>query len=522
MKKLYSFAAVLCMTLTAHAEINVVPALSATSYQNQVAVNVAEADATAEDATVWGDWQDLGTASVSYCGAPYSGTKTGAPMWRRDAADGSKHIQYRIDGYLFSNIDGVEARPLVIDIIDDNLYVYPQELPALDIKDQAGNKVERSLSVVDYATATENDVYRVMYHFNTDKNFFEIWLCYYFSDNGEVVNQQYIESITSEAAQTVELPSFMAFGGENGMGFLPAESSAETFMLEYAIVKGSGADAEGKSLADRLEAKDQSLMIMSQMAGQIMVAPAEGPGRYTIAVAAYDINEKLLGTSTCKIYWMPVESWNWESLGEAEVTENFLADVYGFESPTYKVEIQKSVATPGLYRLVNLYGDKYPYAEAVTERTVDFTHYTYLHCEDPAHCYVEETTAGIIMDASGEIFIGSTPQYYSFAYGYPVEAIAEMMPEAFGSLSDGVITFPAGTLMATATVLLDNGYDWLAVGSQGAFKIVLPGKDGVADISAGDNAPAEYYNLQGIRVDNPVPGTLYIRRQGSDATKIVY
>ena len=100
--------------------------------------------------------------------------------------------------------------------------------------------------------------------------------------------------------------------------------------------------------------------------------------------------------------------------------------------------------------------------------------------------------------------------------------IAEMMPEAFGTLSDGVITFPAGTLMATATVLLDNGYDWLAVGSQGAFKIVLPDKDGIADIATDDNAPVEYYNLQGIRVDNPVPGTLYIRRQGSEATKIVY
>ena len=60
--------------------------------------------------------------------------------------------------------------------------------------------------------------------------------------------------------------------------------------------------------------------------------------------------------------------------------------------------------------------------------------------------------------------------------------------------------------MATATVLLDNGYDWLAVGSQGAFKIVLPDKDGIADIATDDNAPVEYYNLQGIRVDNPVPG----------------
>lgn len=34
------------------------------------------------------------------------------------------------------------------------------------------------------------------------------------------------------------------------------------------------------------------------------------------------------------------------------------------------------------------------------------------------------------------------------------------------------------------------------------------------------NAPVEYYNIQGIRVDNPVNG-LYIRRQGSDVSKVL-
>ena len=40
-------------------------------------------------------------------------------------------------------------------------------------------------------------------------------------------------------------------------------------------------------------------------------------------------------------------------------------------------------------------------------------------------------------------------------------------------------------------------------------------------IGAGDNAaPVEYYNLQGIRIDNPANG-IFIRRQGSKAQKIV-
>lgn len=32
--------------------------------------------------------------------------------------------------------------------------------------------------------------------------------------------------------------------------------------------------------------------------------------------------------------------------------------------------------------------------------------------------------------------------------------------------------------------------------------------------------PVEYYNLQGVRVDNPQPG-IYIRRQGSKVSKVL-
>ncbi len=43
---------------------------------------------------------------------------------------------------------------------------------------------------------------------------------------------------------------------------------------------------------------------------------------------------------------------------------------------------------------------------------------------------------------------------------------------------------------------------------------------GVDDIVVDDDAPVEYYNLQGMRVENPTSG-LYIRRQGNKATKIL-
>lgn len=43
---------------------------------------------------------------------------------------------------------------------------------------------------------------------------------------------------------------------------------------------------------------------------------------------------------------------------------------------------------------------------------------------------------------------------------------------------------------------------------------------GIEDIEAEDNnAPVEYYNMQGVRVENPTNG-IYIRRQGNEVTKV--
>lgn len=45
--------------------------------------------------------------------------------------------------------------------------------------------------------------------------------------------------------------------------------------------------------------------------------------------------------------------------------------------------------------------------------------------------------------------------------------------------------------------------------------------NGISAVAADQNAPAVYYNLQGVRVDNPDNG-LYIRVQGNKATKIIF
>jgi hypothetical protein len=52
--------------------------------------------------------------------------------------------------------------------------------------------------------------------------------------------------------------------------------------------------------------------------------------------------------------------------------------------------------------------------------------------------------------------------------------------------------------------------------------LIYPDESGVNNVEVVDNenAPVEYYNLQGVRVVNPQNG-LYIKRQGNKATKVL-
>ena len=51
-------------------------------------------------------------------------------------------------------------------------------------------------------------------------------------------------------------------------------------------------------------------------------------------------------------------------------------------------------------------------------------------------------------------------------------------------------------------------------------KLTVTKGAGIADITADDNAPVEFFNLQGIRVAQPEQGGIYIRRQGSKVQKV--
>jgi hypothetical protein len=54
-----------------------------------------------------------------------------------------------------------------------------------------------------------------------------------------------------------------------------------------------------------------------------------------------------------------------------------------------------------------------------------------------------------------------------------------------------------------------------------ASYVILGGElTGIEDVEFDENAPVEYYNLQGMKVANPEKG-IFIKKQGKKATKVV-
>jgi hypothetical protein len=43
----------------------------------------------------------------------------------------------------------------------------------------------------------------------------------------------------------------------------------------------------------------------------------------------------------------------------------------------------------------------------------------------------------------------------------------------------------------------------------------------IENVAVDNNAPVEFFNLQGVRVANPTPGAIYVKRQGNSATKVL-
>ena len=549
MKKLLLSSACVALACTAFAALTTPKALKSSKAEASTEINLAKLPQMASakkitptPETTWGEWKELGTSTVTFPEEEflYTGTADHVPTFVRTDENDQSHMQYRFDGLLATNtVADIEPSPLYVDVYGNEATVYSQQLPPVSLGEY-DEYYPGPFAICDFAVLYDMESYRMLNQYKANPMSMMLNLCIYDESQGEFEGLIFMGEvgIRLNLKQAFSIPETCVIGGDMGMGLLKVEDlDEEVWSIQYAIIKGDGNIIDFDSnnydtIIDRIINKDENLMIMYWMAGDIMATPMEGPGVYTLGAVAYDENDQVLSTATCTVYNMPNESWNWTSLGKATVSEDFLRNVFtmnldnagiAHDTPAeYEVEIQESNSTPGLYRLVNMYGPSHPYA-AIFEYLNEFPVYTYIDCSSPEFCYIYNMPTGFIVkgDTSGEISLGCEPSIY-FDEGFPYDMVVEEMPEAFGKLADGTNTFPPAQIYLSVPVYKEYfGYDWFGAEmfTENDFTVKLPAGSGISEVNSASESP-EYFDINGRHIDAPAKG-VYILRNGDKVQKVI-
>ena len=169
---------------------------------------------------------------------------------------------------------------------------------------------------------------------------------------------------------------------------------------------------------------------------------------------------------------------NWVSLGMVTVSDDFILPLFSYSPVTYQVEIQENQNTPGIYRLVNLFGEAWGNACANEGLGVPYSTenlYIEINAQDPDGVYFSLQSTGVDL-GYGVMSIGSMGWYYMNS-GNSFDAVKDA--GYMGTLVDGVISFPVN-----GCFIADNDGTYYA-NNNGTFKITLPSET-IANYSVED------------------------------------
>lgn len=210
-------------------------------------------------------------------------------------------------------------------------------------------------------------------------------------------------------------------------------------------------------------------------------------GKYdTITVAIKDAQYTTpYGAST---YTFAAGLSEWKTMSsKGYYRDGIVGSMYGLDITTSQVEIQENVITPGKYRVVSPYGAGTKFYS------------TYVDIDSPVFKWTGETNTSIVIDATDPNFVyvdgdfytglddGMASQgalhvfsyvYYYLLKGNNLDAVKANVPELFGKLEDGVITFPANCLLGN----FDGSMNPVYYVNSADLAVALPGHE-ITDFS---------------------------------------
>lgn len=227
--------------------------------------------------------------------------------------------------------------------------------------------------------------------------------------------------------------------------------------VKYVLVPGVEAE---DVVADIVEGNIETESVTVSGDYQVKVSYS---GRYAIVAVAF-ANGKAVDSNYALFRYEVNATETWRTLGIGTYTESALCELYQAPAATFSVKIEESQDRPGVYRLVNPYGEAFPYnEEGDWDDSKDY--YIEINAQDPNAVFIEQQVTGLNW-GDGEFVIQSTASYY-MDYGYDPDDLKAW--GFYGTLANGVISFPAGGIIATL-----KGEGAYQVDISGNTKIVLP------------------------------------------------
>ena len=162
----------------------------------------------------------------------------------------------------------------------------------------------------------------------------------------------------------------------------------------------------------------------------------------------------------------PAQTEEWRSLGMATYTEDCVTTYFNVENVSYQIEVREKTDQPGLYRIINPYGAAYPYNEEGDYDTSK-EYFIEIDATDPEGVYMPGIYGTGMNWGYGEFSISSLAYYYMATNGATFEEVKDA--GYCGVLADGVITFPAKSLMISLAEY--NGGNFYYANNNGAFRL---------------------------------------------------
>lgn len=276
--------------------------------------------------------------------------------------------------------------------------------------------------------------------YNPETGLFTLNMYYYISLGGFGQGNEYFQlgGFSDYSMDVERRGNYVEGNKESALFFVYKGEDIELY--RYTVASGSLTQEQVDAAVKELDAAEDAKELTES--GMIAFDFAEN-GTYTVILVGYAENEiKTVVSKEFKVETVQ-GSGDWESMGYVAYTDGYICSLYPAAVPEpYYVEVQAHKNVEGYYRLVNPYGEAFPYNQE-GDYDPNTNSYLLVNACDPEYVYIEESESTTNWGQGAFAF---SSQVYNFLGKYDIETIKKNNIPA-GKFADGAITFDLKALL---------------------------------------------------------------------------